>query len=86
MPSGTGNATRDGRRRAAGARAVGGGRWHGRLDLSKLMGDAGCVIARRLVPPEDCTALLEGLQLGAAARQQQDREDWQARPLPACRP
>lgn len=61
---GHGNATHAGRRRAASARAVGGSRWHGRLDLTKLMGDEGCVIARGLVPPEDCAALLEAAQQG----------------------
>ena len=61
---GHGNATPAGRRRAASARAVGGGRWHGLLDLSKLMGDEGCVIARRLVPPADCAALLEAAKRG----------------------
>ena len=59
-----GNATHAGRRRAASARAVGGSRWHGRLDLTKLMGDEGCVIARGLVPPEVCAALLEAAQQG----------------------
>ena len=61
---GHGNATPAGRRRAASASAFGGGRWHGRLDLSKLMGDEGCVIARGLVPPEDCAVLLEAAKRG----------------------
>ena len=61
---GHGNATHAGRLRAASARAVGRGRWHGRLELCKLMGDEGCVIARGLVPPADCAALLEAAKRG----------------------
>ena len=60
--SGHANASAEGRERMHKARQLGGGHWHGKLDLDELMDSPGFVVVRKLVDAADCKALRDSAE------------------------